>query len=176
MLLAVAVAAIAIEAPTGAYPESGRTWHPFRSDAGRFSILMPGAPVVTTTSRFTLLGRVNETKYLALHNGAHFGLEYYDVPRLATFFLSTETIFDMVKEGLLEDTGGEELRYEESSLQGYPARLFTYQVPGTPAFVEEVMLVIVANRIYNLSLGGPPEGASNSSLETYFQSFTVRSR
>ena len=78
-------------------PESS-VLRPFRSPEGRFSILFHGAPVVTSSERRTMLGPVRGKRFAVERGGTRVTVALHDLPRIATFLLTSSAILDRARE------------------------------------------------------------------------------
>jgi hypothetical protein len=86
-------------------------WRTFTSPEGGFSVLMPGTPTFTATTDHTVVGSVIENLYTLNMPGASYSVEYSDLPGVATFFESDDSLYDDAKEGMLQETGGKLISY-----------------------------------------------------------------
>jgi hypothetical protein len=179
-LLALTLAAAA---PAGAAPaESGNVEEVaaavaagarYRSDAGRFEVVMPGTPEIVSTSRTTLGGRVTSTEYSVERGGFEFRVEYHDLPRIAQAVLPTGAILSRAKSEFLDAIEGRERSSVETSLDGYPARSLSFDLAGDRGRVGDGLLTLVGNRLYVVATIRPRQAGRNRLLGRFLKTFTV---
>jgi len=144
-------------------------WRPFRSPEGRFSILFPGAPVVTSSERGTILGPVRGKRYAVEMGGTRVTVAFHDLPRIAIFLLTSGAILDRARESFLEDVGGRMIDSRSTTHDGFPAREVHYTRPDPASPEERALFVLVEGRLY-LAIAtepGPPEARAVEVLQSF---------
>lgn len=148
-------------------------WRAFRSEEGRFSVPLPAAPAVTASTHHTLLGPIRGSMYAAELGDLSVSVELHDLPRIAAFLFSPDTILDRARKALLEGVGGRPLDAESAPHMGHPARDVRYAL-ADPAFeIERALLVLVERRLYILIATWPEPAPSDAHLARLFESFEV---
>ncbi len=145
----------------------------YRSEAGRFEVLMPGTPEVVSTSRRTFGGRVTSTEYSVERDAFEFRVEHHDLPRIAEVLLSTGGIFSRAKTDFLDAVRGRERSFVETFLDGNPARALSFDIPGERELVGDGLLTLVGNRLYVVAAIHPRRDPRGRLLDRLLKTFTV---
>jgi hypothetical protein len=148
-------------------------WRTFKSPEGRFSAPFPSEPVATTSTHRTLLGPIHGALYAADLGDLRVSVELHDLPRLAAFLLSTDTILERARKGLLEGVGGRAIDERSVVHRGYPARETRYALTDPPSAIERALLVLVENRLYIAIATWSEPAPSDAPLARFFESFEV---
>ena len=159
--LALAVAAIAARA---------RDWPVFAPADGRFTVELPGQPMVERSSHWTPVGSVEMTKYWLRVADALLAVEMHDIPPVASALISDDRILDEARDGVLHDMNGTQLEGKSFTYHGAPAREFRYRLPGAARLEERVLAVLVNRRLYIVA-GMSREPASDPDVARFFASF-----
>lgn len=183
LAVSIALAAVlAVGLPALAQADGAPGWHSFRSVAGRFEVLAPGAPERLVESRWTLAGRIDEVAYHFEWRGERFGVTYHDLPAIARVIFSPTSLLDRVVDELLEVMqGGRPLRSRDISLAGHPGRAIAYAPQDRPGTVEEVRIFLVGERLYLVEAATRPgenpgdddAGSGEDAAERFFESFRL---
>lgn len=139
---------------------------------GRFSAFFPAEPVVSTVVRRTFLGAVVGTRYAVEMGDTTVALELHDLPRMATFLMTTSAILGRARDRLVEDVGGRVVAARDALHGGFPAREVTYELEQ-PARVGKALLVLVERRLYIALANWPGASATHPAAERLFGSFEV---
>lgn len=158
-------------APSAPGPEAAGHWSVFESEAGRFRVELPGEPRLERSERSTLLGAVTAEKYILRLGEVVVVVETHDIPRLAARIVPTRVILDQTRSGVLEDMRARMVTSSEITLQGYPARDFTYRVASRPPQLERAIVVLVGSRIYLVTGLAPESPGERPDLARFFGSF-----
>ena len=110
--------------------ETDDSWKTFASKAGGFSVLLPGTPSFSSSTDHTVVGEVVENLYSLKTEAASFSAEFSDLPGVAVFFASDDTIYKDAREGLLKQTGARELKYYSIEQEGIRGKEIVYEVPA----------------------------------------------
>ena len=172
------VAATPVGAAEPGTPESATAVapleRPYRSDTGRFEVLMPGAPEVVSKSRQTLGGRITSTQYSVERDAFEFWVECHDLPRMAQL-LSSGSILSRAKDDFLDANRGRERSFVETSVDGHPARTLSFEIPGERELVGDGLLTLVGSRLYVVAAIHPRRGPLGG-LGRLLKTFTVWAR
>jgi len=171
-ILGAAAFASALAAAPAPAARAGEGWTVFAPPGGGFRIEVPGTPRRESEQRFTPVGSVRETKYWLEVDGAELAVETHDVPPLAAALMSDATILDQARDGVVDNEGGELIQTRALTVQGAPAREFTYRYPGEPVRLERVLTVLMGSRIY-LITGTCAEPAAHPAVARFFASFRL---
>lgn len=169
-LRAVAVLCGALAVPASA---ASADWSNFSPPGGTFRVELPGAPERATRARLTPLGKVHETRYTLHADGADLSVETHDVPAVAVAVIPDGVILDRALEGVIDNQGATRIHARELTVQGAPAREFSYRLParaGEPERVERALSVLVGTRLYLLT-GTTVDPAPHPAVSRFFASF-----
>ena len=146
------------------------------SDAGRYSVLFPDEPKLSTQN-MTMASGDQAIQYMAMSfgEGIVFMAGYFDYPATVTFNL------DKARDGMIESGKGTLLAEQAISLGGFPGKevKFRGQTDDGTDFINRSRFYNAAPRVYVLQCvttkeqDGPPVAQK---CETFFDSFKVTTR
>ncbi len=149
-------------------------WRTFTSEAGGFTILMPGIPTFSETTDHTVVGAVVQNLYSLKTPRASFSAEYSNLPGIATFFDSVDAIYDDVKEGLLKRTGARLLSYYGIEQDGIMGKEMVYEIPAEearPGHREKARFLLNDERLHVLVVTLGEEEEMAALVSRYLDSF-----
>ncbi len=120
----------------------------YRSESGRFEILMPAEPQVRSSSRLTPGGRVRTTEYLVERGALQYWVEHHDIPRLGSAMLTDGAILSRAKRDFLDDVGGCERGSTTWKLRDHPVREVVFELLDKPHQVGKALFTLVGRRLY----------------------------
>ena len=138
---------------------------------------MPGTPSFNSSTDHTVVGAVVENLYSLKTEAASFSAEYSNLPEMAAFFASDDTIYKDAREGLLKETGARELKYYSIEQEGIRGKEIVYEVPATknfPALRGKARFLLKDKRLYVLVATTPGGKNTDSLVERYLNSFVER--
>ena len=151
-------------------------WRTFTSTKGDFTVLMPGTPTFTATTDHTVVGDVMENLYSLNTPAALFSAEYSDLPGVATFFESDNSLYDDAKEGLLKRTEGKLISYfgiEQGGIKGKEVECEIPAVGKLPARKLRARFLLKDKRLYVLSITIPGGKKDDPLFPRYLDSFRL---
>jgi hypothetical protein len=151
-------------------PSPATHWAVFAGDDA-FRIRLPAPPEQKTNVHMTVLGPVVETDYTTTQEDSHYTVEHVQIPRLARFLVSSESLLAQAEESRLEDVGAQPLDSRELAHTGYDGRSVRYRIPGEPPTEGELRLFLVGKRLFMLDAGARNGTWSPSLAERFFSSF-----
>jgi hypothetical protein len=167
--------ALVVAASTPVLAQQGTTagdLHPYRSEAGRFSVAFPAAsPSVRELDGSRLSITDNDAYHSVNHAGAEFAVEIHDIPRFAEVVLTSHFILDRSVDGKLEDIGAREIESAEMVFQGKPAREVAFEIPDQK-FVGKLLFVLAERRLYLVSVQHPEPLDPLEAIPGFFESFS----
>ena len=124
-------------------------WTEFRSEAGRFTVLMPQKPVSQASTFETPQGRFEQHAFTAVHSTLVCIVGYIDVPSRALVGNDVDGFFQGARDEFVKEIGGKLGSESTVTLDGHPGRELRVIV-----FRGEVRmrLFLVRDRLYQLSL------------------------
>ena len=148
-------------------------WTRFTSETGRFSVLVPGEPSLLERKTTTIIGTLNEWKYLVpLADGA-FSVGFHDLPPIAMLLAPTRVVLSRTRDQILTGTEGTEISFVEYDFDGHPGRILAYEAENSEYRYEEVRMILVGRRLYLLTAGRPALEADRSLMDRFFDSFRI---
>ena len=151
-------------------PESAG-WRVFTSDEGRFRVDMPGKPVKTTETRSTIVGSLTGYRFEFEQEDSFFLVEFRDLPRVATLFMSSKSLVAQATDGLLDYAKGPVLRNEEITVDGEPARALRYTVTNRDNQTARARVILADRRLYLLIAGVPDKAGEETKATRFLDSF-----
>lgn len=124
-------------------------WTEFKSEAGRFSVLMPEKPVSQSSSFDTPQGRFEQQAFTAIHSLLVCVVGYVDLPKNLLVGNDTDGFFQGARDEFIKEIGGKLGSERALTLDGHPGREIKVIV-----FRGEVRLrlFLVGDRLYQLSV------------------------
>lgn len=131
-------------------------WKEFSSDAGGFTVLMPGTPDSTTVAVETPAGKLPHALYSLITGAAAYVVSYTDHPHKSEDPEAVKRALDAGRDYVLAHDPSLKVKLlgeRETALEGHPGREWLFHGEG---FVLRARAFFVNGRIYQLSLSGPP--------------------
>ena len=172
-LLALLLLALPTSSPFGADMEIPAGWTSFESSAGRFQAAFPGIPAETTETRDTIVGSLTGYRFEVedKDRGTFFLVEYRDLPGVATFFMSDETLVRRASESLLEHVPSTVLEDERGDFRGNESRSLRYQLVDENQQLRMARVLLVEKRLYLVIAGVPPKPQPEKLAADFIASF-----
>ena len=151
-------------------------WRTFTSTAGGFSVLMLRIPTFTATTDHTVVGAIIENLYTLNSSEASYSVEYSDLPGVATFFYSDDSLYDDAKEGLLKRTGGKLISYYGIEQAGIKGKEIHCEIPASgkqPSRKEIARFLLKDKRLYVLNITIPAGKDDQALISRYLDSFRL---
>lgn len=147
-------------------------WTEFKSDEGRFSVLMPDKPLSQRSIIETPQGRLEQNVFTASHNFLVCMIAYTDFPKPALVANDVDGVFDSIRDQFIKQAGGKLASESSLSLDGNPGREIRVHL-----FRGELRmrLFLVGNRLYLLSLANLNQSDDEQTLNKFFVSFKLNS-
>ena len=148
-------------------------WTPFESKPGRFRAAFPGTPVESTETQDTIVGSLTGYRFEVedKDRSTFFLVEYRDLPRVATFFMSDETLVRRASESLLEFAESTVHKDERGDLDGHESRSLRYQLVDETEQLRLARVVLVEKRLYLVIAGVPPSASQEKLAAAFIASF-----
>jgi hypothetical protein len=143
----------------------------FRSDAGSFSILMPGKPASEKQNLETPAGSVAMVMYTAGSGNVGCVVAFADYPQKLVDSSDPQKLLDGAQNGAIKNVKGKLVKETRVSFNGLPARDVVIEVPGK-AFVT-ARLIIASPRFYQIMLITPTDKGHEQDISKFFNSFRI---
>jgi len=153
----------------------GGVWKPFRSEAGRFIVDMPGKPEEDTTHTRSFIGTVTNHVFVGTEDHDLYTVDYSDLPGVAVTFAGDATIFSHAKGALLKKTMGKETSFEKTTLNGMKGVHLVYDTPPVenhPRMHGESYMFLMDKRLYVVDATVSLEH-SQDKARAFFKSFRI---
>lgn len=153
--------------PTRATNDS---WRTFTSEAGGFSIDMPGEPQASDQTTDSPLGQITFYFFQAVDGPAQYVVSYNDYPVTAEELDPEQVLSDALEGGA---QGNEVQNAQATEVQGYLAKEGEIAIQGTTHVWYRAILV--KNRLYQLIMSAPEAGKDDSAGNAHrsIQSFKL---
>ncbi len=143
----------------------------FRSDAGNFSILMPGKPKTENQTIETPAGSIVLVSYMAGSSKAGCAVAFADYPQQLIDASDKQKLLDGAQNGAIKNVNGRLVKETRVSFNGLPARDVVIEIPGK-AFIN-ARLIISGPRLYQLMLITPTNEGHEEDVSKFFNSFKI---
>ena len=146
--------------PPAAIEYNERAWKEFSSDAGGFTVLMPGTPTSTVEGVDTALGKIPQVHFTLETGTAAYLVNYADFPVSSDDPARVSRALDAGRDTMLAEQPGTKLLSEkEIVLDGHPGREWVFRDDPNVLIVRAYF---VKGRLYNLLIGASYNVAFNS--------------
>jgi outer membrane lipoprotein-sorting protein len=143
-------------------------WTEFKSDEGRFSILMPQKPTSQASTMETPQGRIEQHLFFASHSPFVCMVAYIDLSKELQVGNNADGFFDGVRDQFIKEVGGKLESEVKVMLDGHPGR----EVKANTFRGEfRMRMFLVGDRFYHMSIIKMEKGPE-SDEETFKKFFT----
>lgn len=162
-----------ISAEPGFACQNSSDWIRYKSAEGRYSVLLPVQPAISTQERSTAAGeKVTQYKATASDGKATFLIAYFDHVPGTTFS------FEKARDGMVAKINGTLLSESAIKLEGHRGRELKISVigPDGTELLDRARLYDVHKRVYVLqviTVKSEDDSASAEKADRYFDSFQV---
>jgi hypothetical protein len=143
----------------------------FRSDEGRFTVLMPGKPEVRNEAMDMPFGKVNTITYMAGSRKIGCIVSYADYPELLIKSTDPQKLLDGAKEGAIKNAGGRLVSETNIDFHGLPAKEVLIEI-SNKAFVT-AKFILKSPRFYTLMFFAPTNKGHEQDISKFFDSFKI---
>ncbi len=143
----------------------------FRSDEGRFTVLMPGKPKVKNETVNMPFGKVNTITYMAGSRKIGCAVAYADYPALLIKSADPQKLLDGARDGAIKDGNGRLISETSINFHGLPARDVLIEVPGKT--FTATRYILVSPRFYTLLFFAPENKGHEQDISQFFNSFKI---
>ncbi|HET9404137.1 MAG TPA: hypothetical protein VFO57_06120 [Burkholderiales bacterium] len=145
-------------------------WKEVAIPAGRFKVLMPGAPKTSRQTIRTDIGNVAATRYTVTDNAnVTYDVLFNEYPAAGVAKVNPQKLLDSARDGLLYQTKGKMVSEKHITLSGFPGReQIIMSGEGTH---YRVRLAWAGNRLYQVMAVSP--GKPRPDAELFFDSFQI---
>ncbi len=143
----------------------------FRSDAGNFSVLMPGKPKTEKQNIETAVGSVTMIMYTAGSSRAGCAVAFADYPQQLVDSSDAQKLLEGAKNGAIKNVKGTLVSETRVSFNGLPARDLVIEVPGKA--IINARLIIASPRFYQLMLITPKGQDHKEDIAKFFNSLKI---
>jgi predicted Ser/Thr protein kinase len=148
-------------------------WQKFSSPAGRFSVLLPGAPSEETLNQETELGIVPTHNHTVLGGKTMYRVSYADFPGIVFEADQVDKALEGAQKGIVNGVPGcKVLRQQDITLAGNRGREVDIEVPNIQCLAR-VRAYLVGGRLYTVIMRVPDSTPSPPEMETFFGSFRL---
>jgi len=173
MILAGGVAAVCTVWMFFVPPKGKTEWRIVAPSDNSFTILMPGVPQETSTLGTSLAyGTVKTTFLMYEKEQWGYSVSWVDYPKGSQKQLDTEMALNQGRDGAVEGVQGKLLGEEHVNIEGHPGRKLRIQ-PATPQATLLVNMVVVGDRVYQITLVCPKQYSFSPKVSTFLDSFRL---
>jgi hypothetical protein len=154
--------------------EAGADWREFQPPGQTFSIKMPAEITQSRRPTRTIIGSVNTDVWTASYGLTRLSVSRTHLPRLATWFTSTDGLYEKAVNKMLEELGAELGRIDEVERGPFERQIF-YRVPagnGRPLRSGRALIAVRDRTIVVINgLATPNEALS---LDEFFKGLSTK--
>lgn len=164
LLLALALLTVDISA------QQADPWKSFRSTEGKFSILLPCTPDITSEDIKGSSGSTKQVYHNCRFGDSVYGVSYWTITETAT----SKVILDKFRDGVASGSKATILDEKEISQSSYAGREFSCEgSAGSLVLHYDWRIFLVGARIYSLSFIMRKGESDPASKQKFFSSFVV---
>lgn len=148
-------------------------WTEFRSEEGRFSVLMPEKPVSQASTFETAQGVFEQHIFVASHGLLVCMAAYTDIPKQALVANDLDGFLDSARDEFVKQVGGKIASETPLSMEGHPGReIKVHMFRGE----LRLRLFLVGTRLYLLSvINSEKDESAGEAFNKFFGSFKLNS-
>jgi hypothetical protein len=124
----------------------------FRSEAGRFSVMLPGKPMEQKLTAATPGGMVDIYLFTARGEKTLYRVSYLDYPGDSVKQQGAAAVLDSNRDSFVTTVKGRLVSDKKTTLDGHPGRDFTVETDKAKFRMREFL---VGSRLYQALTGGP---------------------
>jgi len=143
----------------------------FRSDEGRFTVLMPGKPKAQNQTLDSPVGKVDMVMYMVGSRKVGCAVAYADYPQQLINSTDPQKILEGAKNGAVKNVSGRLVSETSIDFHGLPARDVVIEVPNK-AFIT-ARFILVGPRFYELMFIAQTDKGHEQDISRFFDSFAI---
>ncbi len=148
-------------------------WREHRSEAGGYSVSMPGTPQQHKREQPTPAGIVSITMDMVELGDRAYSVNYSDFPAIVLQASSPEALLENAQAGAIISSSGSLVEEKELQVSGNPAREFTFRGENQGKKISaRCRLILVDNPLYHLMFMGTGDIGLTGG-EQFFGSFKL---
>lgn len=151
-------------------------WKDFKSEAGKFSVQLPGVPEEKTQPvNVAKLGNVNMFTYTLEQSDGAYMAAYNDYPAGLFAQVSTDKVLDGARDGAVGNMqGGKLISEQKIAIGNYPGRdIVAEGAQGNMTFVVKARVYLVNYRLYQVMAIMPKDKSSSIDAAKFLDSFKL---
>ena len=150
--------------------DAAPVWTEFKSEAGRFSILMPAKPNYATQTFENGQGRFEHHVFIATVGLLACFVDYADMPEPLSDAKNSDALFDVARDEFLKGAQAKLDLETNISLDGHPGREVRMRVYGGTV---RLRIFLIDGRLFQISitLAGNKATSEEETIEKFFKSF-----
>jgi len=143
----------------------------FRSNDGRFTVLMPGKPEVRNEAMDMPFGKVNTITYMASSRKVGCAVAYTDYPALLIKSTDPQKLLEGAKNGAIKNVSGRLVSETSIDFHGLPARDVVIEIPNKALVTAR--FILVSPRFYELMFFATTDKSHEQDISQFFNSFKI---
>lgn len=120
--LSAILVVLALAWPAISVAQTGGDWHRVAPLGEHFVVKMPSEPERSVKKTSTFAGTVEDVSYRARHRAGTYIATRVDLPGVATFFMSDDSLLEEIRKSFLEQGDGVEKSYMDVERDGYAGK------------------------------------------------------
>ena len=143
----------------------------FRSDEGRFTVMMPGKPKTDNQTLESPVGKINMVMFTAGSSKAGCFVAYADYPEQLISSTDPQKLLEGAKNGAIANVKGKLISEASIDFHGFPAKEVNIEIPNK-AFVT-ARFILTSPRFYELMFIAPKDIGHEDDIRQFFNSFKI---
>lgn len=154
--------------------DEGASWVDVSPPGEPFRVQMPAAPEKRVKETSTFAGTVKDVSYRAKRGEAVFLATRVDLPGVATFFMSDESLLGNIRDSFLEKGNGTEKSYVDIERDGHEGKKLDFIMNNKPTGPEDARaeFFLVGGRMVSFT-GIVPRGHSMTDVDRFLGSIDI---
>ena len=149
---------------------------PFSSEAGRFTVSMPGQPKEDATTVKTAVGEIKVFNFQVEVDEGVYIVGYSDYPEKFVRASSPDKMLDGGVNGMMTSSKGTVLSLKKVTRDGFPGRELSYTMKGPAGekALGRAHLLLVNSRVYQVVVVGKESMSKSATADSFLASFKFK--
>ncbi len=147
-------------------------WKEFRSEAGGYSVEMPGTPKEASQNQPTPVGDIAFNSATCEGSGYGFTAAYSDFPEAVVKNARVQSLLEGARDGAVRNVNGKLENSRSLEVEGFPAMELTFSIPDKKLKAKQ-RIVLVHSRLYQVLAGQSDSSYDEAEIDRFLNSFKL---